>query len=50
MGWRYTLYTLYCITWLIFVARFFIFNFSESPQYLLARGKDEKALRVVRQI
>ncbi|PWZ03552.1 MFS general substrate transporter [Testicularia cyperi] len=50
MGWRYTLYTLGCITWLIFVARFFIFSFRESPQYLLARGKDEKALEVIRKI
>ncbi|GAC75326.1 synaptic vesicle transporter SV2 [Moesziomyces antarcticus T-34] len=50
MGWRYTLYTLGCITWLIFVARFFVFKFRESPQYLLARGKDAKALKVIRQI
>ncbi|KAJ1026256.1 hypothetical protein NDA16_002343 [Ustilago loliicola] len=50
MGWRYTLYTLGCITWLIFVARFFIFTFRESPQYLLARGKDAKALKIIQQI
>ncbi|EPQ27163.1 uncharacterized protein PFL1_05444 [Pseudozyma flocculosa PF-1] len=50
MGWRYTLYTLGCITWLIFVGRFFIFSFRESPQYLLARGEDEKALRIVSSI
>ncbi|CBQ70176.1 conserved hypothetical protein [Sporisorium reilianum SRZ2] len=50
MGWRYTLYTLGCITWLIFVARFFVFTFRESPQYLLARGKDAKALRIIEQI
>ncbi|SNX87481.1 related to PHO84 - high-affinity inorganic phosphate transporter [Melanopsichium pennsylvanicum] len=50
MGWRYTLYTLGCITWLIFVARFFIFTFRESPQYLLARGKDQRALKIIRQI
>ncbi|TKY88041.1 hypothetical protein EX895_003137 [Sporisorium graminicola] len=50
MGWRYTLYTLGCITWLIFVARFFVFTFRESPQYLLARGKDAKALSIIQQI
>ncbi|GAC97835.1 membrane transporter [Pseudozyma hubeiensis SY62] len=50
MGWRYTLYTLGCITWVIFVARFFIFKFRESPQYLLARGKDAQALKIIRQI
>lgn len=50
MGWRYTLYTLGCITWLIFVARFFIFTLRESPQYLLARGKDAKALKIIQQI
>lgn len=50
MGWRYTLYTLGCITWLIFVARFFIFSFRESPQYLLARGKEARALQIIRQI
>ncbi|SAM85651.1 related to PHO84-high-affinity inorganic phosphate transporter [Ustilago bromivora] len=50
MGWRYTLYTLGCITWLVFVARFFMFTFRESPQYLLARGKDAKALKIIQQI
>uniref|UniRef100_V5EA20 Major facilitator superfamily (MFS) profile domain-containing protein n=1 Tax=Kalmanozyma brasiliensis (strain GHG001) TaxID=1365824 RepID=V5EA20_KALBG len=50
MGWRYTLYTLGCITWLIFVARFFVFSFRESPQYLLARGNDAKALKIIQQI
>ncbi|KAN0063797.1 hypothetical protein ACQY0O_003847 [Thecaphora frezii] len=50
MGWRYTLYTLGCMTWLIFVARYFVFTFRESPQYLLARGEDEAALDVVRKI
>ena len=50
MGWRYTLYTLGCITWLVFVARFFMLTFRESPQYLLARGKDAKALKIIQQI
>ncbi|KAJ1596193.1 hypothetical protein NDA14_000377 [Ustilago hordei] len=50
MGWRYTLFTLGCITWLVFVARFFMFTLRESPEYLLARGKDAKALKIIQQI
>jgi Major Facilitator Superfamily len=50
MGWRYMLFTLGGITLFVFFARFLVFTFRESPQYLLARGLDEKAIDVVKQI
>lgn len=34
----------------VFFLRFMVFNFQESPKYLLYRGKDEKAVKVLRHI
>ncbi|CED85516.1 mfs general substrate transporter [Phaffia rhodozyma] len=47
MGWRYFTITLGVITFLIFVARFVLFDFQESPKFLLSKGRDEEALRVL---
>jgi MFS family permease len=47
MGWRYLLYTLGCVTLLVFFLRFVIFRFQESPKFLLYRGKDAKAVQVL---
>ena len=44
------MFTLGAITILIFVARFFLFNFQESPKFLLYRGKDEEAVKVLNYI
>ncbi|KAF2202258.1 MFS general substrate transporter [Delitschia confertaspora ATCC 74209] len=50
MGWRYLLYTLGAITLFVFFLRFFIFRFQESPKFLLSRGKDEKAIKVLQYV
>ena len=50
MGWRYMLFTLGAITFGLFVLRFFIFPFYESPKFLLKKGNDEKAVDIVRKI
>lgn len=50
MGWRYLLYTLGCLTLLVFFLRFVIFRFQESPKFLLYRGKDAKAVQVLQNV
>ena len=50
MGWRYTLFTIGGITLFAFVMRFVAFNFQESPKFLLHKGKDEMAVRVLEKI
>ncbi|KAJ3782561.1 MFS general substrate transporter [Lentinula aff. detonsa] len=50
MGWRYNFYTLGGITFLMWFLRYFIFNLQESPKYLLAKGRDEDALKVLQHI
>ncbi|KAJ3769764.1 MFS general substrate transporter [Lentinula raphanica] len=47
MGWRYTLGA---ITFLMWFLRYFIFNLQESPKYLLAKGRDEDAVKVLAHI
>ncbi|KAL8680248.1 MAG: hypothetical protein Q9186_003544 [Xanthomendoza sp. 1 TL-2023] len=50
MGWRYLLFTLGAICLCVFFLRFIVFRFQESPKYLLCRGKDEKAVKVLHHI
>ena len=50
MGWRYMLFTLGAITFSLFILRFFIFPFYESPKFLLKKGHDQKAVDIVRKI
>ena len=50
MGWRYMLFTIGAITLGLFVLRFFIFPFYESPKFLLMKGKDQEAVDVIRKI
>ena len=47
MGWRYTLIVLGAICLTIFFLRFVVFNFQESPKFLLYRGNDDKAVKVL---
>ena len=49
-GWRYTLIVLGGITLVIFFLRFVVFRFQESPKFLLYRGRDEKAVRVLHHV
>jgi hypothetical protein len=50
MGWRYLLIILGGMTLLVFFLRFFVFNFHESPKYLLARGREAEAIEVLHRI
>lgn len=47
MGWRYLLFTIGAITIFVFVMRFFVFHFRESPKFLVYKGHDEKAIEVL---
>ncbi|KAL8962752.1 MAG: hypothetical protein Q9193_000891 [Seirophora villosa] len=50
MGWRYLMFTLGAICLLVFFLRFIVFRFQESPKFLLYRGQDEKAVRVLHHV
>lgn len=50
MGWRYLMFTLGAITLGVFLLRFVVFNFKESPKFLVYRGQDEKAIGVLHHI
>lgn len=50
MGWRYDLICIGAICITVFFLRFVVFNFRESPKYLLYKGQDEKAVKVLHQI
>lgn len=49
-GWRYLLFTLGVITLFVFFARLLIFRFQESPKFLLYRGRDDEAIKVLEHI
>ncbi|PWN46060.1 MFS general substrate transporter [Ceraceosorus guamensis] len=49
-GWRYTLFTVGGITLGVFLLRFLLFTFRESPAYLVNLGKDREAIEVVKAI
>ena len=50
MGWRYNLLCLGAICFFVFLLRFVVFSFRESPKYLLYRGQDAKAVKVCQQV
>ncbi|TBU23728.1 membrane transporter [Dichomitus squalens] len=50
MGWRYLLWTLGGLMVVLFIIRFFVFHLYESPRYLMGRGRDEEAVKVIHQI
>ncbi|KAL0938296.1 membrane transporter [Colletotrichum truncatum] len=47
MGWRYLLFTLGAITLFVFILRFFVFKFQETPKYLIYRGHDARAIETL---
>jgi len=49
MGWRYFMITVGGIWMILFVLRF-MFPLYESPKYLMGRGRDEDAVRVVHEV
>ncbi|BEI93958.1 uncharacterized protein CcaverHIS019_0604170 [Cutaneotrichosporon cavernicola] len=50
MGWRYFVITMGAVALLMFVCRFFFFTIYESPKYLMGKGRDEDAVRVVQEV
>lgn len=49
-GWRYSCYTIGALTLGLFFIRFVVFNFRESPKFLLVKGKDQQAVDVLNSI
>ncbi|KAI0391039.1 major facilitator superfamily domain-containing protein [Xylariaceae sp. FL0594] len=50
MGWRYFLFTLGGITLFVFFLRTVVFRLHETPKYLIYKGRDADAVRVVQEI
>ena len=50
MGWRYLLFTIGGITLFVFIMRFFVFRFRETPKFLIYKGRDDEALATIRHI
>lgn len=50
MGWRYFLITMGGLTMIMFLARFCLFKLHESPKYLIGKGRDEEAVKVVHEV
>lgn len=49
-GWRYLVLSLGAITFAMFLCRFFLFTFYESPKFLVSRGRQEEAVAAVQGI
>ena len=47
MGWRYTWFLLGTVTFLMWIARFWVYPIPESPKFLIGKGRDEEALEVI---
>lgn len=50
MGWRYFTIAMGGITSVMFFIRFVLFKIYESPKYLMGKGRDEEAVRVVHEV
>ena len=50
MGWRYFIITMGGISMIEFLIRFVCFTVFESPKYLMGKGRDEDAVRVVQEV
>ncbi|KAH6651033.1 major facilitator superfamily domain-containing protein [Chaetomium tenue] len=50
MGWRWLLITMGGLTVVMFVIRFWLFTIYESPKYLMGKGRDEDAVRIVHEV
>ncbi|RDA92797.1 hypothetical protein CP533_0778, partial [Ophiocordyceps camponoti-saundersi (nom. inval.)] len=50
MGWRYFTLTMGGLTLLMFLIRFVFFTIYESPKYLVGKGRDADAIRVVHEV
>ncbi|EGY20784.1 hypothetical protein VD0002_g3566 [Verticillium dahliae] len=50
MGWRWFTITMGGITAVMFLVRFAAFKIFESPKYLMGKGRDEDAVRIVHEV
>jgi MFS family permease len=50
MGWRYFMIAMGGVAMIMFVLRFACFTIFESPKYLMGKGQDEEAVRVVHEV
>jgi hypothetical protein len=50
MGWRYFMITMGGVALLMFLIRFLVFTVFESPKFLMGKGRDEDAVRVVHEV
>ena len=50
MGWRYLFFSVASITLGVFIIRFFIVPFYESPKFLVSKGNDQGAVEIVHKI
>lgn len=49
-GWRYLVLSLGAITFAMFLCRYFLFTFYESPKFLVSRGRQDEAVAAVQGI
>ncbi|KAI0451963.1 major facilitator superfamily domain-containing protein [Xylaria acuta] len=49
-GWRYFMITVGGLTLVMFAIRFLAFQIFESPKFLMGKGKDEEAVRIVHEV
>lgn len=47
MGWRYLLFTVGAVSLTIFILRFFVFTFRETPKFSLFKGNNAKAIETL---
>jgi hypothetical protein len=50
MGWRYFLIAMGGISLIEFFIRFVLFTIFESPKYLMGKGQDEEAVKVIHEV
>jgi MFS family permease len=50
MGWRYFMIAMGGIAMAMFFIRFVLFTIYESPKYLMGKGRDEEAVKVVHEV
>ena len=49
-GWRWFMIAMGLMAMIMFCCRFFFFTLYESPKFLMGRGKDEDAVRIVHEV
>jgi hypothetical protein len=50
IGWRYFVIAMGGISMIEFFIRFVLFTIYESPKYLMGKGRDEDAVRIVHEV